>query len=306
MHKADAPPAYEDALNSPRYAQQQYGYVEPPPPPPPYSPDGPGYWDQASARTGPGYPPAIIPTLSAGVLTSYPGDMEAFLGAQWHNTWIRHAFIRKVYLILAAQLSVTIAIVGTFTFVDPVRLFVINNPAIYWASFGVYVVVYCIVICFKETRRRYPWNLLLLSIFTLALSYMTGTIASYYDTKAVFLAIGITAVVCVAVTIFSFQTKVDFTSCGGLLCILSVSLMIVGIVTAVVLCFKYIPWVHMLYAAIGAIVYTLFLAYNTQLLIGNKELALSPEEYIYGALCLYTDIVQIFLFILQIGGAATE
>lgn len=32
---------------------------------------------------------------------------------------------------------------------------------------------------------------------------------SYYETKAVLLAMGITAVVCVAVTIFCFQTKVD-------------------------------------------------------------------------------------------------
>lgn len=31
---------------------------------------------------------------------------------------------------------------------------------------------------------------------------------SYYDTKAVFLAMGITALVCVAVTVFCFQTKV--------------------------------------------------------------------------------------------------
>lgn len=49
-----------------------------------------------------------------------------------------------------------------------------------------------------------------------------------------------------------------------------------------------------------------FLVYNTQLLIGNRELAISPEEYIYAALSLYVDIVHIFLFILQISGAATE
>ncbi|KAG8000760.1 Protein lifeguard 2, partial [Nibea albiflora] len=67
-----------------------------------------------------------------------------------------------------------------------------------------------------------------------------------------------------------------------------------------------VPWLHMLYAAIGAIIYTLFLVYNTQLLIGNRELAISPEEYIYGALSLYIDIVHIFLFILQVSGAATE
>ncbi|KAM3862368.1 protein lifeguard 3 [Diretmus argenteus] len=325
MSKIDSPPTYEDALNSPKngnYPQQpHYGYPTygaPVPPPPAYSPSPgrPGYWDQAGVypppgtRAGPGFPPSgmptVIPTLSAGVPTSNPGDMEEFVNDQWESTSIRHAFIRKVYLILAAQLSVTVSVVAVFTFVDPVRLFVISNPGIYWASFVVYFVVYCVLVCCKEPRRRFPWNLLLLAIFTLAMSYMTGTIASYYETKAVFLAIGITGIVCVAVTIFCFQTKVDFTSCGGVLCILAVLLMIIGIITAIVLSFQYVPWLHMLYAAIGAIVYTLFLAYNTQLLIGNRELAISPEEYIYGALSIYVDMVQIFLFILQIGGAATE
>lgn len=32
--------------------------------------------------------------------------------------------------------------------------------------------------------------------------------SSYYETKAVFLAVGITALVCIVVTVFSFQTKV--------------------------------------------------------------------------------------------------
>lgn len=32
---------------------------------------------------------------------------------------------------------------------------------------------------------------------------------SYYETKAVFMAMGITAVVCIAVTVFCFQTKVE-------------------------------------------------------------------------------------------------
>uniref|UniRef100_A0A667ZUW8 Transmembrane BAX inhibitor motif containing 1 n=1 Tax=Myripristis murdjan TaxID=586833 RepID=A0A667ZUW8_9TELE len=323
MTKVDAPPAYEEALHSPKYGnfpeQPQYGFAAPPPPAyspsPGVCPGQPGRWGQASAypqagmREGPGFPPSgmptIIPTLSGGVPPSNP-DMDDFLSSQWEHTSVRHAFIRKVYLILAAQLSVTISIVAVFTFVEPVRVFVIRNPAIYWTSFAVYFVVYCVLVCCKEPRRRFPWNLLLLSIFTLAMSFLTGTIASYYDTKAVFIAIGITAVVCVAVTIFCFQTKVDFTSCGGLLCILAVLLMIIGMVTTIVLCFQYVPWLHMLYAALGAIVYTLFLAYNTQLLIGNRELAISPEEYVYGALSLYIDIVQMFLFILQICGAATD
>ncbi|XP_023280657.1 protein lifeguard 3-like [Seriola lalandi dorsalis] len=322
--KIDSPPPYEEAVHHPKYGnsphQPQHGSSLPPPPSyspsPGMCPGPPGYWGregvypQAGMWSAPGFSPSgmptTIPTLSAGVPPSNSGDMEDLLSTQWESTSIRHAFIRKVYLILAAQLVVTFSVVAVFTFVDPVRLFVIRYPGIYWASFVVYFLVYCILICCKGPRRRFPWNLVLLGVFTLALSYMSGTISSYYETKAVFLAMGITAVVCIAVTIFCFQTKVDFTSCGGLLCIAAVLLMIIGIVTAIVLSFQYVPWLHMLYAAIGAIVYTLFLVYNTQLLIGNRELAISPEEYIYGALSLYVDIVHIFLFILQISGAATE
>ncbi|XP_075895932.1 protein lifeguard 3-like [Nelusetta ayraudi] len=311
--KPDNPPPYEDVLHHPKYdncPQQSQ------PPPPSYSaipgtfPNPPGYWGQEGTWAGPAFSPsgvpATVPTLSAGVPAANTGDMEGVLRSRWESTSVRHAFIRKVYMILAAQLAVTFSVVAVFTFVDPVRQFVLRYPGIYWASFVVYFVVYCILICCKEPRRRFPWNLVLLGVFTLALSYMCGTISSYYETKAVFLAMGITVVVCVSVTIFCFQTKVDFTSCGGFLSIASILLLIIGIVTAIVLSFQYVPWLHMLFASIGAVVYTLFLVYNTQLLIGNRELAISPEEYIYAALSLYVDIVHIFLFILQISGAATE
>ncbi|MEQ2236769.1 Protein lifeguard 3 [Ilyodon furcidens] len=81
---------------------------------------------------------------------------------------------------------------------------------------------------------------------------------------------------------------------------------VTGIIAGIVLSFKYILWLHMLYAAIGAIVFTLFLAYHTQLLIGNRKHSISPEEYVFAALSIYVDIVQIFLFLLQIIGASTK
>lgn len=81
---------------------------------------------------------------------------------------------------------------------------------------------------------------------------------------------------------------------------------VTGIITVIVLSFKYIPWLHMLYAALGAIVFTLFLAYHTQLLIGNRKHSISPEEYVFAALSIYVDIIQIFLFLLQIIGASTK
>lgn len=45
-----------------------------------------------------------------------------------------------------------------------------------------------------------------------------------------------------------------------------------------------------------------FLAFDTQLLMGNRRHSLSPEEYIFGALNIYLDIIYIFTFFLQLFG----
>ena len=45
---------------------------------------------------------------------------------------------------------------------------------------------------------------------------MLGTLATFYDTEAVLIAVGITAAVTLALTLFAFQTKIDFTGCGGM------------------------------------------------------------------------------------------
>ncbi|XP_060774635.1 transmembrane BAX inhibitor motif containing 1a [Neoarius graeffei] len=255
-------------------------------------------------QPGQGYPPPMPPIIPPTIPISDSGDDGFTTTSGWESINVRHGFIRKVYLILAAQLLVTVSIVAVFTFVQPVRRFVILNPGVYWASYAVYIVTHLVLVCCKGPRRRFPWNLILLGLFTLAFSYMTGTISSYYDTKSVFLALGITVVVCIAVTVFCFQTKVDFTKCGGLFCVLGLVVFVTGIITAIVLSFKYIPWLHMLYAAIGAIVFTLFLAYHTQLLIGNRKHAINPEEYVFAALSIYVDVLQIFLFLLQIIGGS--
>ncbi len=45
-----------------------------------------------------------------------------------------------------------------------------------------------------------------------------------------------------------------------------------------------------------------FLVYDTQMLVGGRKHELSPEEYIFGALQLYLDIVYLFLIILSLFG----
>lgn len=109
----------------------------------------------------------------------------------------------------------------------------------------------------------------------------------------------ITAVIVAALTLFSFQTKFDFTAHGGILFVAAIVLFVFGIL-ATFLRNSY-PIVHLVYACIGALIFSVYLVYDTQLMMGgNHKCSISPEEYIFAALNIYMDIINIFIYMLSI------
>ncbi|KAJ1195604.1 hypothetical protein NDU88_004881 [Pleurodeles waltl] len=229
-------------------------------------------------------------------------DNQDFPTNQWDDKQIRRAFIRKVFLVLTLQLLVTFSFVCIFTFVDGVKVYVKRNRWTYYVSYAIFFVSLITLSCCGEFRRKHPWNLVALSVLTLSLSYMVGMIASFYDTDIVIMAVGITAVVCFTVVLFSLQTKYDFTSCMGVMMVC----LIVLLVFSILCIFIRNKILQIVYASLGALLFTCFLAIDTQMILGNKQLSLSPEEYVFAALNLYTDIINIFLYILAIIGRAKE
>uniref|UniRef100_T1J0C3 Uncharacterized protein n=1 Tax=Strigamia maritima TaxID=126957 RepID=T1J0C3_STRMM len=229
---------------------------------------------------------------------------------------IRIKFVRKVYLILTLELLFTAGIVALFLFEKNTRNFVQRNVLLVYLAMGIFFVLYIVVICCRELRRNFPCNLILLMAVTAAQAYLTATITSYYNTDIVLMAIGITTFVTFSVSLFAMQTKIifvipipqdpdnakdinitwlqyDFTTCGMFLFGASIVL----IVFAVLVLFFYNRILSVIYSGLAAILFTLYLAYDTQLIMGGRSFELNPEEYILGALILYVDIVMIFTHI---------
>ncbi|KFP90918.1 Protein lifeguard 1, partial [Apaloderma vittatum] len=104
------------------------------------------------------------------------------------------------------------------------------------------------------------------------------------------------------------QTKYDFTSCRGVLIIC----LVVLIVFSILCIFIRNRILDIIYASLGALLFTCVSTwgghplFSWQMILGNKQLALSPEEYVFAALNLYPDIINIFLSILAIIGRAKE
>ncbi|XP_013996243.1 protein lifeguard 1 isoform X3 [Salmo salar] len=247
----------------------------PPYMPPPYS--------AAPAMYPPSpYPPVLYPpqagvdmgTLPPGECnplgepgSSSPEADAALLVSSFDDKTIRKAFIRKVFSVVTLQLLVTFSIVCVFTFSSVVRAAVQSNIWIYLSSYILFAVVAISLSYSNSFSRSHPWNLVGLSVVTLTLSYLVGTVASFHDTTAVVIAMGATVAISFTIIIFSAQ---------------------------------------IVYGSLGALLFSLFLAIDCQLVMGRQKYALDPEEYVFAALILYLDIINIFLYLLIIMGGSSK
>ncbi|BFG03485.1 protein lifeguard 1 [Drosophila madeirensis] len=230
-------------------------------------------------------------------------DGEADKTFDFDDQSIRKGFIRKVYLILMVQLLITFGFVSVFTFSKATQEWVQKNPYLVWIALAVLIVTMICMACCESVRRKTPINFIFLFLFTIAESFLLGMVAGQYEANEVLMAVGITAAVTLGLTLFALQTKWDFTMCGGVLVCCLVVFIIFGIIAI------FIPGqvIQMVYASLGALLFSVYLVYDTQLMLGgNHKYSISPEEYIFAALNLYLDIVNIFMYILTIIGLARK
>lgn len=247
-------------------------------------------------------PPPSAPPQDYGASQLGPfGDDEDIGISSFSEKTVRQGFIRKVYSILFVQLLVSIAIVCLFVLSPPVNSYVRRNQWMFWSAWILTIVFMIAIACCENARRSYPLNFILLGLFTLCESYLIGVVSAHYKVNEVLMAMGIVAVVSLAITLFAFQTKYDFTMMGGCLFVAVIVLLCFGILTI----FFHSKILRLIYACIGALIFGLYLVMDTQLMMGgNKRYSISPEDYVFAALNLYIDIVTLFLYILEIIGLA--
>jgi FtsH-binding integral membrane protein len=102
-------------------------------------------------------------------------------------------------------------------------------------------------------------------------------------------------------TFYAFTTKSDFTLCGGVLMVFMFVFIIVGLF-AIFLG----KVVSMIYCGVGVMFYGFFLVYDTQMIIGQGAQRYQEDDYILAALNLYLDVLQIFMFLLQLLSACNS
>ncbi|KAL5561735.1 hypothetical protein UlMin_031482 [Ulmus minor] len=230
--------------------------------------------------------------VEAGARPLYPMMLE--------SPELRWAFIRKIYSILTIQLLATIAVAAVVVSVHPIaRFFTTTGAGL--ALYIVLIITPFIVLCpLYYYSQKHPVNYLLLGIFTISLAFAVGLTCAYTSGKVILESVILTTVVVVSLTLYTFWAAKrghDFNFLGPFLFGAVIVLMVFAFIQIL---FPLGRISVMIYGCLASIIFCGYIVYDTDNLIKRY----SYDEYIWAAVSLYLDIINLFLSLLTIFRAA--
>lgn len=237
----------------------------------------------------------------------------------------RRRFIVKVYSIIAAQLVATFAIgaIIYYSFWSKVHEIKAKDMSdaeslkdakqleiTLYVIMGVCVagVISCLVAmcCCAENIKRSPGSYIFLSFFTSFYAGLIGVICLQYEINTIVIAMGITCVVVVGLTLFAIFVPVDFTGIGPYLFVALLVMILFSFAVTLTGVFSdpggAVKWMHFGLSVAAVLLFSLYLVYDTQLIMGSSDhkYSYSTDDYVFAAINLYLDIMQLFMHILRI------
>ncbi|KAK6202946.1 inhibitor of apoptosis-promoting Bax1-domain-containing protein [Scheffersomyces amazonensis] len=264
------------------------------PPPPAYNEDNNGLFTDNSATTGGSNVPTNPyddDTQARSFGDNIPDDFKYSVNVASCELPLRQLFIRKVYSLLGVQLFATLLVGFVIRSSSSIQSWCLNNLWVWYVSlflsFGFLFGCY-----FKA--RSYPINLVLLGGFTFCEAYGIGLATSLIESDVVINAVLLTFIIFIGLTLFTFQTKYDFTAWE------SYAGLGVWILFGWGFLMMFFPnqssFVENLYGLIGSLIFCVYIIIDTQKIMTVNHL----DDEIISCIQLYLDIINLFLFILRI------
>mmetsp|Transcript_5589 Transcript_5589/g.8570 ORF Transcript_5589/g.8570 Transcript_5589/m.8570 type:complete len:337 (-) Transcript_5589:804-1814(-) len=228
----------------------------------------------------------------------------------------RQTFISRVYAILTGQLLVTAASIFIFgTNKNLANWVQRSGTAVPMLSLLVSTIAWFMICMSPRARRESPIKWQLLTLFTLGESISVGFISSFYKFQSVLSAMLATALATVSVsayTIMQKNPKYDLSQWGMTLSSLGMIFIAYGLIHVLelfgILPAGFLPYSDIVYSLFGAGLFSLFLAHHTKLIVSGKhsKYQMNEKDYVFGAMSLYNDIINMFIYILRVLGEDRE
>ncbi|XP_010435077.1 PREDICTED: BI1-like protein [Camelina sativa] len=209
---------------------------------------------------------------------------------------LRWAFIRKVYTILSLQLLLTVGVSSVFFFVRPIPVFITETTPGIVVLFVILLLPLFLMWPLLAFEKKHPINCIVLTIFTLSISFAVGICCSEKTGRIVMGAAILTAAMVFGLTIYTFwavKRGHDFSFLGPFL---FGSLLIILVFTLLQIYYPLGKLTSMIFSGVASIVFCGYIIFDTDQLIKK----LNYDEYIIAAIRLYLDVMNLFLNLLGI------
>ena len=210
---------------------------------------------------------------------------------------LRNGFIRKVYGTIFFQLLITTAVVYYVMINESIMNYMFQNTNLIFLPLILSIGIMLILVC-TQASQQVPLNYILLIAFTLLEAFMISFTTIYFDPISVLACAGMTMIIVFGLSMYACFTKRDMTMMGGFLLSFSLILIFLGIIGIFFRSYFY----QMFLDSLGVLLMSLYLIYDTQLVIGQKKNFIEMDLYILGAMMIYLDIISLFLKILRLLG----
>lgn len=208
-------------------------------------------------------------------------------------SYVKKQLIVKIYSLLSMQLMFTVGIASLFTLHQPLQEWVIHNKNLYFASF---FASFACIFLFSCYQKRFPINLICFIGFTTCESYAIGALSAIYAYQGQGLLVlesaAVTMGIFMMLTIYVCASNRDFRFLEPFLFSTLLVILFMSVITTF---WGPIPFLSLMISFTGILLFIGYILYDTSIILKTIE----PDNALSGAMQLYLDIINMFLFVLE-------
>lgn len=212
------------------------------------------------------------------------------------------ALFKSVYMQMAAALSITGLVAYFLSQSQDFWIFLANNTSLIWVVLIAQIVL-VIWLSARFTRMSMTTATLLFILYSAMMGVTMSTIFMVYTMSSIASVFFITAGMFLVMSLLGYFTRMDLTRLGSLLFMALIGVIIASLVN-IFLKSEMLYWVV---SYVAVVVFVGLTAYDTQkikqMLVEYGEAdEMGYKLALFGALTLYLDFINLFLYLLRIFG----
>ncbi|MFN5093089.1 MAG: Bax inhibitor-1/YccA family protein, partial [Bacteroidota bacterium] len=215
-------------------------------------------------------------------------------------------FVSNVFSYMTLALLISGGVAAYFGLNESLFLSLMSVPGMMWILM-LAPLAFVMIISFGFNKLSFPALLVIFLAYAATMGLSLSAIFVIFDLGVIFKVFLITAGLFGTMAVLGYTTKTDLTAFGGILTMALIGIVIASLVNM----FMGSETMDYIISCIGVLVFTGLTAYDVQKIkrIGagvEYGTATASKLALMGALSLYLDFVNLFMFLLRIFGRSSE